>query len=213
MRLKKIFWIIIILGILGALAYGGYTYYQDTKAWKVEITAEFINVRSKHSMQGEKKGVVYKGDKYKVLDIYLDDSKYVWYRIKANKDLEGWISSDRNNPYVKEINNPKVSDEEVGETYEIDYKSPVVKFDYNLYVVYDIKSINYDHLTIEEDSKYTIEHKVYYEEFPTDSDIPQYWIQYIVTDEAGNQTKKVQQIKFDVEPSRDEVLDFKDLKR
>ena len=214
MGLKKIFWLIIILAIIGAGVYFGYSIYQDKKAWKVEITTEYINVRDDHNVsKSEKIGKVYNGEKYKVLEIYLDDSKYVWYKIKVNKDLTGWISSGRSFPYVNEINNPNVKDEEVEENYEIDYQSPVVKFEDNVYLVYDINSINYDHLKIEEKNKYTIEHKVYYEEKPEDSDIPQYWIQYIVKDEAGNTTKKVQKIEFDVDPDPSEVLDFKDLVR
>lgn len=214
MRLKKIFWLIIIFSFLGGGAFLGFKIYQDMHAWKVEIAIEFINIREEHNLYSNKLGTVYEGEKYKVLEIYLDDQRYVWYKIKATNDIVGWISSGRNNPYVKELNNPNVDEATYSdETYELDYKKPVVKFKDNVYVVYDINSINYDHLTIEEDSEYKIEHKVYYEEHPKDTDIPQYWIQYIVTDAAGNQTKKVQKIEFDIEPKPEEVLDFANLER
>ena len=215
MRLKKIFWLIILLAFIIAGGVIGFKFYQDAHAWKIEIITEYINVRDNHEINSKNQiGKVLMGEKYKVLDIYLDDDKYVWYKIKVNKDVTGWISSNRNNAYVKEYNNPNVGDN-TEESYKkvIDYTYPKVKYKEDVYRVYDIKSISYDHLTIEEENKYTITHKVFYEEHPTDTDIPQYWIQYIVTDEAGNTTKKVQKIEFDVEPNRDEVLDFKDLVR
>lgn len=214
MSLKKLFWTIIIVAIIGAGGILTYSLIKDHYAWKVEIAIEEINVRSKHDLYEAKVGTVYEGEKYNVLEIYLKDKRYVWYKIKYDKGKEGWIASGRNNPYVKEINNPNAKDNyETGESYQLDYKKPVVKFTDNIYSVYDIKSINYDHLTIEEDSEYKIEHKIYYEAESVDTHLPQYWIQYIVTDAAGNVTKKVQQIKFDIEPDPNSVLKFADLER
>ncbi len=208
MKLRKIVGFIILALVLASAGYIVYRIIDEKRAWKVEITEEEINVRSKHNLYEAKLTTVKKGETYRVLEIYLKDRRYVWYKIKLAKDKTGWIASGRNNPYVKEINNPNVEDANTGEAYELDYKAPVVKFDEDVYHVYDIKSISYDHITIEDASKYKIEHKVYYEPFPEDSDIPQYWIQYIVTDEAGNQTRKVQKIEFDIEPSSNQVLDF-----
>ncbi len=213
MSLKKLFWLIIILGLLGGGGFIAYHFYQDAHAWKVVIALDEVNVRENHNLYERKMATVYEDQTFNVLEQYLDDPRYVWYKIEYEHGKTGWIASGRNNPYVKEINSPNATGNEEGNTYELDYKKPVIKFDDNLYVVYDINSISYKHLTIEEDSDYTIEHKVYYEEFPKDSDIPQYWIQYIVTDAAGNVAKKVQQIKFDIEPDRSEVLDFADLER
>ena len=208
MSLKKLFWAIIILAMLGGIGYGVFYYIKDKNAWKIEVVVEELHVRKEHNLYEAQVGTIYEGDKYNVLEIYLDDPRYVWYKIKLSGKVYGWVASGRNNNYVNEINNPNVTDYEEGESYKLDYKKPVVKFDDNVYVVYDLKSINYDHLTIEDESEFTIEHKVYYEEDPVDTDIPQYWIQYIVTDTSGNQTRIVQQIKFDIEPDPSEVLSF-----
>ena len=214
MSLKKLFWTIVIVAIVGGIGYFSYSLIKDHYAWKVEIAISELNVHDKHNIYENKIGVVYEGEKYTVKEIYLKDKRYVWYKIKFGKNKIGWIASGRNNPYVKEINNPDAKDDyDVGESYQLDYKKPVVKFADNVYEVYDLKSINYDHLTIEEASEYKIEHKVYYEEHPVDTDVPQYWIQYIVTDAAGNVTKKVQQIVFDIEPDPSTVLKFEDLER
>lgn len=214
MSFKKLFWLIVIFILIGLGTFIGYKIIENKNAWKIEITIDEVNVRKEHSLYEAKVATVYKGEKYKVLEIYLDDPRYVWYKILYARNSYGWVASGRNNPYVKEINNPNKEDNsETNEPYEMDYKKPVVKFDNNIYTVYDINSISYKHLTIEEDSTYTIEHKVYYEEHPKDTNIPQYWIQYIVTDAFGNVTKKVQQIKFDIEPDRSEVLLFEELER
>ena len=186
----------------------------DFNYWKVIIAIDEVNVRKEHSLYEAKLATVYKDEKFKVLEIYLDDPRYVWYKIEYSKGATGWIASGRNNPYVEEINNPNYqTDNNVDENYQMDYKKPVVKFDNNVYMVYDINSISYKHLTIEDASSYTIEHQIYYEEHPKDTNIPQYWIQYIVTDAFGNVTKKVQQIIFDVEPDQSEVLLFENLQR
>ena len=203
---------IILILILGALAFVGFKGYSDyktySKAWKVEITNPTINVRSGASATDTLLGVVKQGKKYVVLDINLEDDKYVWYKIEYQRAEYGWISSLRSSPYVKEINNPDIGTG-VNKT---DYKAPVVRFYDEVYYTINLKSINYNHLSITDDSMYEITHKVYFEETPVDRATHQYWIEYIVTDEFGNSTSKVQRIEFQNEPNPSEVLDFSDLK-
>lgn len=211
MKFKNVIRFVIIVTVLIGLSFGGYKLYKELTRdkWEVEITNPFINVRTDHDVKSKQIGKVTEGSVYEVLEIYLEDEQYVWYKIKI-KDDEGWISSSRTDPFVKEINSPNAKGEE---TYVIDYARPIVKYYEEEYIVENIDSINYKHLDITDDSEYTVESIVYYEEHPTDTDIPQYWIQYIVTDAFGNTTKTVQKIVFINEPPRNKVKDFSELKR
>lgn len=204
--MKKIKLLIILLFIGAFIGGGVYVFLkikEDKEAWKIEILSETLNVREEHGLYEYKVGVVSQGEIYKVIDFYDEDPRYVWYKIKLKNGTIGWVSSGRKNPYVKEENNPNGI-----KAYEIDYAKPIIRYFEEDYIVYDINSITYDHLEIEEASTYTIEHKIYYEEHPTDRKEPQYWIKYIVTDKYGNSASKIQRIIFTIEPSREEVLDF-----
>ncbi len=208
--MKKTFFLIVVLSILGVAGFFVFSYIKDSKTWKIEVTHSSINVREDHSPHTRLLGEVYFGDKYKVIDIYLEDLKFVWYKIKLDdKDKTiGWVASARAVPYVKELNNP---DERYRGEIFIDYKRPVIKYFTDDYETASLKTITYDHLEIVEDSDYTIKHLVYFEEFPKDRKGPQYWIKYIVEDEFGNKSSKVQRIIFDIAPNRNELLDFKDI--
>ncbi len=179
----------------------------DQKAWKVEIINDYINVRNNHSVYDTKIDKVEKGHKYKVIDIYLEDDNYIWYKIKLDGGKEGWIASDRSEPYVKEINNPNISTDKE----EIDYNKPILKFYTESYETESIDTITFSHLEIIEDSEYEITYEIYKEEDPVDVPGPQYWIKYIVIDAFNNRTAKVQRIIFEENPSDDKVLDFADL--
>ncbi len=219
---KRLIIIGLILAVLGGIAFGIYMGYKkfdeflhkDDDAWKIEIVIDKVNIRSDHTNLEAKIGEAKKGVVYKVLEIYLEDDKFVWYKVSLGKDSEGWIASSRKEPYVKEINNPKSLDsDEASEEYFIEYNPPVVKYYEDVYEVDNIENITYDHLEITDESEYTVSHEVYYEEKPKDSNIPQYWIQYVVTDKFGNTTKKVQKIEFQTKPKSSQVKDFKKLKR
>lgn len=202
--------LVIFLAVLGYIGYKTYVDFKDyNEAWKVEITATSVNVRKGASIHDTKIAELGRGKKYKVLEVYLEDKNYVWYNIEYKKGQNGWIASDRNNPFVREINNPE-NDEE-GPVI-IDYKAPIIKYYEDTYSTLNIRTIKYDHLTIIEDSEYVIKHNIYFEEFPTDRDGHQYWIEYIVTDVFGNSASTVQRIEFQNEPGSSEVLDFKVLK-
>jgi len=212
--MKKVKWIIIILVFagMGFGIYKIYDYFQKEKnAWKIEIINDYVNIRSKPSIYEGLIKKARKGDVFKVLEINLDDGKYVWYKVNLGSGSSGWISSDRDNPYVKEINNP--NEKEGGNDYFIDYKNPILRFYQEEYHVLDMGSINYNHLFIKDDSEYTVSHEVYYEEHPKDQDEPQYWIKYIVVDKFGNRTSKMQKIIFEQEPNSSDVKKFEELNR
>ncbi len=206
MRLRKgvkVFLVIVVL-IVGIFIY----YKVDQKKWKIEVISKEINYRSDHDANSNLIGKVRKGSKFKVLEVYLDDPYFIWYKVKRNMST-GWIASDRYDPYVKEINSPN---SEVKEATVVDYNPPVLRFFDDVYYVKDIESINYDHLEVTDDSSYHLSHVVYYEEHPEDTDIPQYWIQYIAEDEAGNKASKIQKIVFENEPAPNKVKNFDEIK-
>ncbi len=228
---KKRPWFLIIISIviIGGLGYFYFRKWQDSKAFKIEIDIDEINVREEPTLYSNKVGKVKKGQIYKVLDIDLTDNRYVWYKIKMQNNGYGWVATGRNNRYVIEINNPKG---EGDEEFVADYGTPKIKFYENEITFTDIDSINYDHITITDDSncekiaqkkyekakeknpktKYCqLSHEIYYEADPPTTHIPQYWIRYIVEDEAGNSSSKVQKIIFLNEPDSSKVKDFNDM--
>jgi|GEM_PF-917172 len=174
-------------------------------AWRLEVVNNFINVRAGHSVYESQIDTVSAGEEYEILDIYLDDNAYIWYQIKTKSRKIGWISSSRNNPFVKEINNPNNQSEN---SYFIDYKLPIIKYFENVYIAKNLQSIDYKHLTIEDDSNYEINHVVYFEEFPVDKKDSQYWIEYIVVDSFQNESRILQSVEFETPPSRELVSDF-----
>lgn len=204
----KAFKFIILIVIIAGIGFGGYKIYEkineDKTAWKIEITNKYINVRSKHDQYEALVGKVTKGEKFKVLDIYLEDRNYVWYKIETGDKL-GWVASSRSKPYVKEVNNPNAKNTD----YKIDYANPVVKYYEEKYYAKNIDSITYDHLEITDDSKWTIKSEIYIEEC---FDYQQYWITYEVTDEFNNKTEKIQCIVFEEEPPRSKVKDLSEIR-
>lgn len=207
--IKKLLKLFLLLAIIGGIVAGVLYfkwYKEDQKAFKVEITTPYINVRKKNSIYEARIATVRKGGVYRVLEQYNEDADYVWYKIEYEKKRYGWISSDRYEPYVKEINSPNKG--EAGK-HPHEYAPPVIKYYSDVYKVLDIDHINYDHLEIVEASDYTIKHYVYFDEFPKDKSESQYWIEYEAVDEFGNKSSKVQLIEFEIKPSRDEVLDIK----
>lgn len=208
MRKTLLITIPIVLAIIIIVAFITQIVVDNANAWKVEITNDYVNVRKDHSVYETQIDKVYKGDTYKVIEIYLDDPNYVWYKIELDGGSEGWIASGRNEPYVKEINNPNASSEE---DYFVDYKSPILRFFEDTYKTESIDTITLDHLEIIEDSEYEVTYEIYKEEEPQDVPGPQYWIQYTVVDAFDNKTVKVQRIEFEITPPDDRVLDFSEL--
>lgn len=201
---------IIILIIVIALGFGGFKVYQKIKeestAWKIKILKDYINVREEHTAYSNKLGEAKKNESYKVKEIYLEDKKYVWYKIKFNDQKDGWISSERKDPYVKEYNNPQ---KETDNSFITDYASPIIKYTEEKYYTRNIDTITYDHLKITDDSEYKITSQIYKETCP---EYHQYWIIYTVTDKYNNKSTKTQAIVFEEEPNDDKVNDLADIR-
>ncbi len=206
--MKKIFKIIFIVLVL-FIAYKGIRKFIEYKtAWKVVITEEFINIREEATAYSNKLGEAKRNEVYVVKEKVLEN-KYVWYKIVLKDDDKhqyGWICSERKYPYVKEVNAKKAKgDEEVIS----DNAKPVIKYSEDVYHTKDLNTINYDHLTITDDSEYKITSQVYKE---TCSDYYQYWIVYTATDKYGNKGTKTQAITFEEEPSNEDVKDLAEIR-
>lgn len=83
-----------------------HTVIQDKTDYQIEITNDYINVREKPTTKSKKIGEVNQSDIYNVIDIVGGDN-YIWYKIKYN-DKIGYISSDRYEPFVKELYSEKL---------------------------------------------------------------------------------------------------------
>ena len=79
----------------------------------------------------------------------------------------------------------------------------------DIYYTKDINTIDYDHLTITDDSEYKVTSEVYKETCPS---YYQYWIVYTATDKYDNKSSKTQAIVFEEEPSDDDVKNLADIR-
>ncbi len=206
--MKKFLKLLIIL-VIGFFAVKGVLKYINYRnAWKVVITEEFINIREEATPYSNKLGEAKRNDVYIVKEKVLEN-KYVWYRIVLKDDDKhqfGWICSDKAAPYVKEINEKKGTEKE---ELVSDKSNPKIKYNEDVYHTKDINTINYDHLTITDDSEYKLTSQVYKETCP---DYTQYWIVYTATDKYGNKGTKTQAITFEEKPSDDDVKDLKEVR-
>lgn len=184
--------------------------------WHIIIKNDYINVREGNTEKNEDDdkrwtknlGRVTKGEKYRILELDTTTSnKYVWYKINYKKML-GWIASDRYNPFVEEVNNPKLK---ANKDYIIDYAPPIIKFFDEVLHVTDIDNITLSKVEVIESSKYDLTYKIYIEKKPREGDGPQYWIKYTAIDANGLTSSKRQKITFDNPPTNDQVLDFSNI--
>ena len=172
--------------------------------WQVKILEPFINVRTEPNVYSYSVARVIQDDKYYVLEVNLDDSKYVWYKINYKGDAY-WIASDRETPFVQEYNNPKYGND------PIDYVNPVVTHYEEVYNVKDEKSIEFDHLGIEDEHEFKVTYELFYEPVNEETGNPQYWIRYTIKDSYGNKTLKTQKINFEIAPDINNVKDMTEL--
>ena len=206
--MKKFFLIVFVL-IIAFLAFKGVKKFIEYKtAWKIMITEESVNIREQATVYSNKLGEAKRNDVFVVKEKVLEN-KYVWYKIvlKGDKDhAYGWISSERKYPYVKEVNakKAKTKDDVVS-----DNAKPVIKYKEDIYYTKDINTINYDHLTVTDDSEYKITSEIYKETCPG---YYQYWIVYTATDKYNNKSSKTQAIIFEEEPSDDDVKNLADIR-
>lgn len=205
--MKKFIKIVLIVLIIFGAYKGISKYIRYKNAWKIIIKEEFINIREEPTAYSNKLGEAKRNEIYVVTDMYYKDEKFVWYQVKLEDNKKaGWICSERNYPYVEEVNNPKKDEDR---EFVSDYAKPVVKYEEDIYRTKDINSITYDHLKITDDSEYKVTSVVYKETCP---DYHQYWIKYTVKDKYDNTTEKYQAIAFEEEPSDDLVKDLSEVR-
>ena len=181
--MKKILTFILILVLVVG---GGIFYFKKSKnlngKWHIEIIYNEVNVRSKPDVFSNIADTVKKGEKYLVEEINLNDSRFIWYKIK-----KGWVANPRTtHNYLNDYNNPS------------DIYAPTLKYTISTYHTKDINSINYDHLECWDDKSYTLSHQVYIDKA---NDETKYWIKYTIKDTAGRTASKTQRITFDNNPT------------
>ena len=105
--MKKIINIVIIIVVLIT----GYVIRTITYKPKCEIkkdlyitiTNEFINVREYANAYTEKLGQVKENDKYLVKEKFTGNPVYDWYLIEYEDGKFGWVASEKEFPYVEEM--------------------------------------------------------------------------------------------------------------
>lgn len=75
------------------------TIIQNNKVKRLEVIADYINVRETANTTSNNLGKVYKGEQYNVLEVINGDN-YYWYKILYNGE-EAYIASPKGNEYVK----------------------------------------------------------------------------------------------------------------
>ena len=203
-KLKKIFWLIVIAAAGFLVVKFGLDFMESARikkikeGWHIEVVNVYINVRKEPNQNSSKLGEVEKGKVYKV-DDYENINGNFWYHIEYEKGSWGWVANPIGKDYLDDVNN------------DDDIKAPTIKFYEDIYFVDSIDDITYDSLEVTDDKPgVSVTHKVYHE-VDDAKNIDQYWILYIATDAVGKTTRKVQRIEFNKTPKESEVLDFSKL--
>lgn len=202
--IKKVLQIIVVTIII-LLAVNAYIFISQfikreniKKGWHVEIITDFINIREAADQKSEKIGKVIENNVYKVLDIYLENNEYYFYKIEISDTKVGWIANDKKTrSYLKDINNPN------------DIATPTIRVPSKTYNVESIEDIDYNHLNVWDDKEnYVVNHEIYYEFLSTQK---KYWIIYTITDGVGKTNSAIQEIVFSIEPDDDKTKNFEEL--
>ena len=138
----------------------------DSSKTQIKIVTRRINIRKESTIDSEDLGDVYQDEIYDVLD-YKDNGDYYWYKIMTNTGIEGFIASDKNDPYVKLISGI------------IDLEAPVILFDKD-YLIFENDNINIDNVQCEDNYS---ECSLTYEDNGVSLDVT-------ATDERGNTSTK-----------------------
>lgn len=75
--------------------------------YEIRIVSDFINVRNQPTTNGKKLYEINKGETYSVIDIFEDDSMYMWYKIIFSDRRTGWLASSHQSPWVEKIEKEK----------------------------------------------------------------------------------------------------------
>lgn len=71
--------------------------------YEIRIDNDYINVRNQPTTQGEKLFEVLQDEEYEVIEEYLEDEKYNWYKIKFGMRRTGWVASEKENAWISII--------------------------------------------------------------------------------------------------------------
>ncbi len=72
---------------------------ENESIFQVKVIIDKINIREDSKVSSNKVGVVEKNTILDVLD-YTVDKKYIWFKIKTGNNLNGYIASEIESPYV-----------------------------------------------------------------------------------------------------------------
>ena len=164
------------------------------KVWTVEILNEKINMRQDAGIGYPLVGKVVKGDVLKVTHALYTDSSFNWYRVEINRYKAGWIATPKNGTWLLDMNNPE------GDIY-----SPRIKYYEEEHHFYSEQDVNYDHLSIKDESSFTVTHQIYKEEKTEDTE-EAYWITYTATDANGQSKTSTQRTTFAIPPTNWKIL-------
>lgn len=154
---------------------------------QAKVIIEKINIRKDATTSSEKIGIVEKGSLFDVID-YETDDYYIWLHIKTDNNIEGYIATERKNPYVEFINGT------------IDVEKPILELLNNSIEVENRASLTED--VIKNNIRYSddsgeaiITFSVDYEDTKTFGK-NQYVLKIKVADKSGNVIEKQTKVKF-----------------
>lgn len=127
MKRKKIILIVILfiitIGLTGLLIYRNIdkekevivqSNERDEYSEQFKVTNEYINIRTEADTKTEILGKVYKDEIYTILDT-VEDEYYIWYLIKTNNDIEGYVAVQYEEESYVELLEVKEEEEETEE--------------------------------------------------------------------------------------------------
>ncbi len=91
----------------------------DYDKTQIKIIANKINIRENSSTHSNILGVVVSDEIYTVLDKVVDD-RYVWYKIRTNRGVTGYVASEKTKNWLK-IYNDDLDNHQVEEENEIKF--------------------------------------------------------------------------------------------
>ena len=158
----------------------------NENVFQIKVINDFINIREDASTNNPAIGKVYKDEIYTVLD-YTFDTEYIWFHIKTANNIEGYVASDIDSPYVELLNEK-----------DFDYIPPTL-------------NLKVDHFTVLTRNDITLEELNKYIEYSDDSgNVNITWelntsdyvnnhtfkLTITASDHVGNKTNKVISVEF-----------------
>lgn len=96
----------------------------DNTKWQLKITIDKINIRKNASVDSSDIGDVYKNEIYTILE-KIEGNSYIWYKIKTQNNIEGYIASNKKDAYVEIISTIETPEENIENKEEENSKDEV----------------------------------------------------------------------------------------